>query len=79
MPVLPLVGALSVLEFIGIIAIAFINPLSVMNGNRDDWWWIPAWLGGLIVGGLLLYYIPSVIRTQQGINIKFVYKELPPE
>jgi APA family basic amino acid/polyamine antiporter len=77
--VLPVVGVLSVLEFIGIIAIAFINPLSVMNGNRDDWWWIPAWLAGLIVGGLLLYYIPSVIRSQQGINIKFVYKELPPE
>jgi APA family basic amino acid/polyamine antiporter len=78
-PVLYIVGTLSILEFIGIIAISFINPLSVMNGNRDDWWWIPAWLIGLIVGGALLYYIPSVIRAQQGINVKFVYKELPPE
>jgi hypothetical protein len=50
-----------------------------MNGNRDDWWWIPAWLVGLIVAGMLLYYIPSAIRASQGINIKFVYKELPPE
>ena len=35
-----------------------------MNGNRDDWWWIPAWLAGLIVGGCLLYYVPrrSVLR-----------------
>jgi basic amino acid/polyamine antiporter, APA family len=78
-PVLWIVGTLSILEFIGIIAISFINPLSVMNGNRADWWWIPAWLGGLIVGGALLYYIPRLIRAQQGINIKFVYKELPPE
>jgi amino acid transporter len=78
-PVLYIVGTLSILEFIGIIAISFINPLSVMNGNRDDWWWIPAWLIGLIVGGALLYYIPSAIRAQQGINVKFVYKELPPE
>ena len=71
---------LSVLEFIGIIAIAFINPLSVMNGNRDDWWWvIPAWLGGLIVCGILLYVIPYLIRARQGVNIGFVYKELPPE
>jgi amino acid transporter len=78
-PVLYIVGTLSILEFIGIIAISFINPLSVMNGNRDDWWWIPAWLGGLIVGGVLLYYIPRFIRAQQGVNIGFVYKELPPE
>jgi hypothetical protein len=78
-PVLWIVGALSILEFIGIIAISFINPLSVMNGNRDDWWWIPAWLGGLIVGGALLYYVPRFIRAQQGVNIGFVYKELPPE
>jgi basic amino acid/polyamine antiporter, APA family len=78
-PVLYIVGTLSILEFMGIIAISFINPLSVMNGNRDDWWWIPAWLIGLIVGGALLYYIPSAIRAQQGINVKFVYKELPPE
>jgi basic amino acid/polyamine antiporter, APA family len=78
-PVLYIVGTLSILEFIGIIAISFINPLSVMNGNRDDWWWIPAWLIGLIIGGGLLYYIPSMIRASQGINVKFVYKELPPE
>jgi hypothetical protein len=78
-PLLYTVGILSILEFIGIIAISFINPISVMNGNRDDWWWIPAWLGGLIVGGALLYYIPRFIRARQGINIKFVYKELPPE
>ena len=78
-PLLYIVGTLSIAEFIGIIAISFINPLSVMNGNRDDWWWIPAWLGGLIVGGALLYYIPRFIRAQQGVNIGFVYKELPPE
>jgi len=58
--VLYIVGTLSILEFIGIIAISFINPLSVMNGNRDDWWWIPAWLGALIVGGALLYYVPAL-------------------
>ncbi|HEY6469652.1 MAG TPA: amino acid permease [Candidatus Dormibacteraeota bacterium] len=78
-PLLYIVGGLSIAEFVGIIAISFVNPLSVMNGNRDDWWWIPAWLLGLIVVGCLLYYIPRFIRSSQGINIKFVYKELPPE
>jgi APA family basic amino acid/polyamine antiporter len=79
MPLLYLVGTLSILEFIGIIAISFVNPASVMNGNRADWWWIPAWLIGLILGGCLLYYVPRLIRAQQGVNISFVYKELPPE
>jgi basic amino acid/polyamine antiporter, APA family len=78
-PVLYIVGTLSIAEFVGIIGISFINPASVMNGNRDDWWWIPAWLLGLMVGGALLYYVPRMVRSSQGINIKFVYKELPPE
>lgn len=33
----------------------------------------------LIVGGALLYYIPRFIRARRGINVSFVYKELPPE
>ena len=51
----------------------------VENGNPANFWWIPAWFGGLIVGGALLYYIPKWIRARQGINVGFVYKELPPE
>jgi len=31
------------------------------------------------VGGALLYYVPKFIRARQGINVGFVYKELPPE
>jgi hypothetical protein len=31
------------------------------------------------VGGGLLYYVPKFIRARQGINVSFVYKELPPE
>ena len=42
-------------------------------------WWIPAWFAGLIVAGALLYYIPRYIRARRGINVSFVYKELPPE
>jgi basic amino acid/polyamine antiporter, APA family len=78
-PVLFIVGTLSIAEFIAIIIISTQYPALVMSGNAANWWWIPAWLGGLIVGGALIYYIPSFIRARQGINIKFVYKELPPE
>ncbi|MFZ0180866.1 MAG: amino acid permease [Candidatus Dormiibacterota bacterium] len=78
-PVLWIVGPLSIAEFIFIIWISFQYPALVMAGNSADAWWIPAWLGGLIVGGALLYYVPRFIRAQQGVNIGFVYKELPPE
>jgi APA family basic amino acid/polyamine antiporter len=78
-PVLFIVGALSIAEFIFIIYISTQFPALVMAGNPADAWWIWAWLGGLIVGGALLYYIPRFIRAQQGVNISFVYKELPPE
>jgi basic amino acid/polyamine antiporter, APA family len=78
-PVLYIVAPLSIAEFIFIIWISFQYPALVMAGNASDAWWIPAWLGGLIVGGALLYYVPRFIRAQQGVNIGFVYKELPPE
>jgi amino acid transporter len=78
-PVLFIVGTLSIVEFIFIIFISTQFPALVMAGNPADAWWIWAWLGGLIVGGALLYYIPRFIRAQQGVNISFVYKELPPE
>ncbi|MFI5285558.1 MAG: APC family permease [Candidatus Dormibacteria bacterium] len=78
-PVLWIVGPLSIAEFIFMIWIAFQYPALVMTGNPADAWWIWAWLGGLIIGGGLLYYVPRFIRAQQGVNIRFVYKELPPE
>jgi len=33
----------------------------------------------LIVLGLLLYYVPLYLRKREGVNVGFVYKELPPE
>jgi basic amino acid/polyamine antiporter, APA family len=78
-PLLVISGVLSIAIFIGIAIISTQYPALVMSGNTKNFWWIPAWFGGLIVGGALLYYIPRAIRARQGINIGFVYKELPPE
>jgi hypothetical protein len=33
---------------------------------------------GIPVLGSLLYYIPRYVRARRGINVSFVYKELPP-
>ena len=78
-PVLFIVAPLSIIVFVGLAIVSTHYPALVMNGNPADWWWIPAWFGGLIVGGCLLYYVPKFIRARQGINVSYVYKELPPE
>jgi vacuolar-type H+-ATPase subunit I/STV1 len=78
-PVLFIVAPLSIGIFVALAIVSTQYPALVMNGNPANFWWIPAWFGGLIVGGALLYYIPKWIRARQGINVGFVYKELPPE
>jgi amino acid transporter len=78
-PLLYIVGGLSIIEFIALAIISTQFPALVMDGSTKNFWWIPAWFGALIVGGALLYYVPLWIRRRQGINIEFVYKELPPE
>jgi hypothetical protein len=50
-----------------------------MNGDSSNIWWIPAFLAALIVIGLIIYYAPRYLRRRQGVNIDFVYQELPPE
>ena len=78
-PVLWIVAPLSIIVFVTLAVISTQYPALVMNGNPDNFWWIPAWFAGLIVGGALLYYVPKFIRARRGINVSFVYKELPPE
>jgi amino acid transporter len=78
-PVLWIVAILSIAIFVALAVVSTQYPALVMNGNPDNFWWIPAWFAGLIVGGTLLYYVPKFIRARRGINVSFVYKELPPE
>jgi basic amino acid/polyamine antiporter, APA family len=78
-PVLFIVAPLSIAIFVALAVVSTQYPALVMNGNTANFWWIPAWFAGLIVVGALLYYIPRFIRARRGINVSFVYKELPPE
>ncbi|MGO8959429.1 MAG: amino acid permease [Streptosporangiaceae bacterium] len=78
-PVLWIVATLSIIVFVALAVVSTQYPLLVMNGNSANFWWIPAWFAGLIVVGASLYYIPKFIRARRGINVSFVYKELPPE
>jgi basic amino acid/polyamine antiporter, APA family len=78
-PVLWIVAVLSIGIFVALAVVSTQYPALVMNGHPGNFWWIPAWFAGLIVGGALLYYVPKFIRARRGINVSFVYKELPPE
>jgi len=78
-PVLFIVAPLSIAIFVALAVVSTQYPALVMNGDSANFWWIPAWFGGLIVVGSLLYYIPRWIRGRRGINVSYVYKELPPE
>jgi hypothetical protein len=58
---------------------AVLNYPALAIGTPEHAWWVPAFIGGIVVVGLLLYYIPKMVRKSQGIDIDLVYKELPPE
>lgn len=79
MPLLVIVAVLSILEFVGILIISTQFPALVMQGNAANVWWIPTFLAALCVLGLVIYYLPRFLRSRQGVNIDFVYRELPPE
>jgi basic amino acid/polyamine antiporter, APA family len=78
-PVLYITGAFSIVFFLGLLVVATQYPALVMAGDPSNAWWIPAFFASMIVIGLALYYIPRMVRKSQGIDIDFVYKELPPE
>jgi hypothetical protein len=40
---------------------------------------VPAFMGGIVVVGLLIYYVAKAVRTSQGVDIALVYRELPPD
>ena len=78
-PVLYITGVFSIVFFLVILVVGTQFPALVMAGDPNNAWWIPAFFVAIIAIGLGLYYIPKYIRKGQGIDIDFVYKELPPE
>ena len=50
-----------------------------LSGNTGNRWQIIAFMGGIVVVGLLIYYIARAVRKSQGIDLDLVYKELPPD
>ena len=77
-PVLRIVSPLSALVMVFLVWAVLKYP-ALAIGTPEHAWWVPAFIAGIVVAGLLLYYIPKMVRKSQGIDIDLVYKELPPE
>jgi basic amino acid/polyamine antiporter, APA family len=78
-PVLKIVSVLSILVMIFLTWLTVAYPALALFGDSKNVWWIPAFMGGIVVFGLVVYYAAKAIRRGQGIDVDLVYRELPPE
>ncbi len=73
-PVLSIVAVLSIVVMIGLAYVVLSYPqLGIVP------WQGFAFMGSLIVLGLLIYFVARAVRSNQGINLDLIYHELPPE
>ena len=78
-PVLYIVAPLSILVMLFLVWLTVTYPALALGGNPDNLWQIPAFMGMIVVIGLVLYYGAKAVRSSQGVDVDLVYRELPPE
>ena len=78
-PVLYIVAPLSIVVMLFLVYLTVTYPALALAGNLDNLWQIPAFMGMIVVIGLVLYYGAKMVRRGQGVDIDLVYRELPPE
>lgn len=78
-PVLYIVGPLSIAVMVFLTWLTLQYPALALYGDSANAWWVPTFIGGIIVVGLVVYFGAKYIRRSQGIDIDLVYRELPPE
>jgi basic amino acid/polyamine antiporter, APA family len=78
-PLLQIVAPLS------IAVVAFLTwevwhyPALALSGDTGNRWQIIVFMGGIVIVGLLIYYIARAVRRSQGVDLDLVYQELPPD
>ena len=73
-PVLPIVAVLSIVVMVALAYVVLGYPqLGIIP------WQGFAFMGSLVVLGLLIFFIARAVRSTQGINLDLIYRELPPE
>jgi amino acid transporter len=79
-PVLYIVAPLSILCMLFLTWCTLAFPALALSGDfNKNWWQVPAFMGMIVVIGLVIFYGAKFIRRSQGIDIDLVYRELPPE
>jgi amino acid transporter len=80
-PVLPIAAVLSLAVIWGLAYIVLAYPQLGINGQLglEGPWAGILFMAGLVVVGLLIYFIARTVRKAQGINLDLIYRELPPE
>jgi len=78
-PVLYIVAPLSILVMLFLVYLTVTYPALALAGKTSNLWQIPAFMGMIVVIGLVLYYGAKMVRRGQGIDVDLVYRELPPE
>jgi amino acid transporter len=82
------VGGIPVLQIAAVLSflvVAFLTwetlhyPALALSGDPGHRWYVPAFMAGIVVVGLLIYYIARAVRSSQGIDVDLVYRELPPD
>ena len=77
-PVLFVVAPLSIVVMCFLTWCTLAYP-ALAIGTTANYWWVPAFMGMIVVVGLVVFYVSKFVRRRQGIDIDLVYKELPPE
>ena len=78
-PILFIVAPLSIVVMGFLTWCTWQYPALALAGNPDNRWQIFAFMGMIVVVGLVVYGLSWFVRRRQGIDINLVYKELPPE
>ena len=78
-PILFIVAPLSVAVMGFLTWCTWQYPALALAGNPDNRWQIFAFMGMIVLVGLVVYFLSWFVRRRQGIDITLVYKELPPE
>ncbi|HEU4672854.1 MAG TPA: APC family permease [Candidatus Limnocylindrales bacterium] len=78
-PVLKIVSVLSILVMLFLTWLTLAFPALALAGDAGNIWQIPAFMGMIVVVGLVVYYGAKMLRRGQGVDVDLVYRELPPE
>lgn len=78
-PVLYLAAPLSIAVMVFLTWAVLAYPSLTLGDIEKLKVWVPGFMGGIVVVGLVVYFVAKFVRRSQGVDIDLVYRELPPE